>query len=349
MRVNGVWVGWGVGDHSAIDDTVRRAKAYMRAMYRSYAGHLADTNEFDREMEAAVIEMQQRLVLQGRLELGTYVTGVLDLPTQIAMGFKKAPNPVRPIIITVEGHLSSMYVGPCAYVASKLESEGVCWWQPIGYDNTSLPFRNQTGISAVLDVLRQTVLLDGNGQPTRPFPLGTPWGIEGFSQGAIIANRILMLLRDTTDPMLQQRYADLTRGLTFGDPYREKDVVAEWVTDPPKPGTQGISDVRLTNTPSWWKVVSRRGDLYSENPDNEVGLNRSAIYKIAAENSWAGGPAGLLQRIGDFLMDPLDGTIDIGLAIIGGVMFMGNMEPHGGYDLNPCVEYMRGVGTRRVA
>jgi hypothetical protein len=30
MKINGVWVGWGLGDHSSADLTVQRAKAYMR-------------------------------------------------------------------------------------------------------------------------------------------------------------------------------------------------------------------------------------------------------------------------------------------------------------------------------
>jgi hypothetical protein len=88
---------------------------------------------------------------------------------------------------------------------------------------------------------------------------------------------------------------------------------------------------------------SRHGDLYAENPDDEVGLNCTAIYKIVSESSWSGGPAGMLTRIIDVLGNPFDGFYDIARAIIRGAMFVGNMGSHGMYDLGPCVEWMRGV------
>ena len=338
MRVAGAWLGWGLGDHSSKDFTVRDAKRFMRGKFPSYAGTLADTNLFDQAMFDAVYEMQRRYNAAGKLHPPT---GILDLDTQIVMGFRKPPPKVLPIIFTVEGHLSNMFAGPCAFVASTLEAQGVCHWQPVGYDCVSLPFRNQTGVAELVRLLSCDRLGPNN---SWPFPDDLPWGLMGFSQGAIVTGKTwLQQLRPATGGRLAARRDHLRRAISFGDPYREKNVIAEWVPDPPKKGTQGISDVRMDNTPPWWKVHSRHGDLYSENPDDEVGLNRTAIYKIASENSWAGGPAALLNRILDAVTDPVDGVVDIALAILGGAMFLGRMESHGAYDLNPCIEHMRGV------
>ena len=100
----------------------------------------------------------------------------------------------------------------------------------------------------------------------------------------------------------------------------------------------------MTNTPhDIWREHSRHGDLYTENTDDEIGLNKTAIYKIVSENSWSGGPAGLLSRLTDLVADPVDGMMDIARSIISGGMFVLNMGPHGQYDLGPCIEWMRGV------
>lgn len=122
MRINGQWVGWGLGDNSSGDFTVRNFKEFARRMYRSYMGHLDDTNVFDQQLQDALVIMQDRLVAGRQLAPGRFIRGVLDLPTQIASGFKK-PN--RPIIFTVEGHLSTPWVGPCAFIAQQLEAEGL--------------------------------------------------------------------------------------------------------------------------------------------------------------------------------------------------------------------------------
>jgi hypothetical protein len=118
-----------------------------------------------------------------------------------------------------------------------------------------------------------------------------------------------------------------------------------WAPDPPEPGTQGISDVRLDTTQiptlnGKWIEHSRHGDLYTENTTDEVGLNKTAIYKMV-QSEWTGNPASILARAIDLFTDPPDGIIDIARAIISGAMFLPNMGPHGMYDLGPCINWMR--------
>lgn len=360
MRINGVWVGWGLGDWSHNPDgtdrdpTVRRVKAYMRAMFRSYAGNLADTNVFDLEMDATVREMQRRYTESGRLTAGQYIPGVLDLPTQVAMGWRKPANPVLPIIFTVEGHMSNMFVGPCAFVASTLEAEQRCHWKPIGYNNTALPFDNASGIDALYQQLVRDTIEGPPGPDGRPilwpFPAGTPWEILIFSQGGIVGSEFMMRHIIPDNGSLHWRYKDFRRGLAFGNPYREKDQVADWVPDPPRPGTQGISDKRINTTQllgpdgrplsNRWREHARHGDLYAENEDNEVGLNKTAVYKMV-QKEFTGRQTSILARIGDLFNNPLDGVMDIGKSVLDGGMFVANMGPHGTYDLGPDVNWMR--------
>jgi hypothetical protein len=333
-------VGWGLGDASAADMTVKNFKAFARRMYKSYMGDLADTNVFDQQLYDRLVMMQDKLVASNKLTPGKFLRGVLDLPTQVASGFRKAPNDPnakRPIIITVEGHMSDMWIGPCAAIGAQMEAEGLAWHQPIAYDRFSLPFKNQTGVDEVLRFLNQPATDIG-----KPFPDDLDWYMLGFSQGSIITNKVWMQHLKFAAPgsRLAARREHLKRAIAFGDPWREKNADAGWWPDPPKPNTQGISDERMVDTPSWWKSANRHGDLYTENTDDEAGLYKTSIYKIAAENSWSGGPAGMLMRLMD-LLTPTDDIIPVFQAIIGGVLFLGNMNPHGGYNLDAPTDYIR--------
>lgn len=339
MRVGGVYVGLGLGDSS---DEVAKIKDFIRRKWDRFDNTVGSGPLFDEALTAIIAELQGIYNRQGKLPTGKYIVGVINLETKYAMDYLKRPPPVKPIIFTIEGHMSNPWNGPCAFVASILEQQGVCWWQPIGYDTQSIPFNNADGRHEFRSLLEQTTLRGPNGEP-RPFPAGTPWGGLWFSQGAIVGCQSYTQLRNEN----HWRLKDLKRVVAFGNPWREKDVIAPWVPDPPKAGTQGISDVRMTNTPhEIWREHSRKGDLYTENPsDGEVGLNNTAVYKIIAENSWTGGPAGMLARVMDLLINPFDGAIDIAIALMKAGMFGINMGVHGTYDLNPCIDWMRGVAV----
>lgn len=362
MRILTVWVGWGLGDNSLTDETVRRAKAFMRAMYRSYAGHLPDTNIFDDVMAATVFEMQRRLLDSGKLKVGHaigdsfalplpeghFIWGVLDLNTQTAMGFKKPKQQPLPIIFTVEGHMSNPFVGPCAFVAQTLEAQGVCHWKPVGYNNTAMPFDNESGVRE-LARLYSSDRIEG---PIDPNTGQTIWwdfgpevssGIIDFSQGAIVGNEFKM--RYLLSGPLTWREPKVKRSLSFGNPYRELDQIAPWVPDPPKPGTAGISDRRfnVAGTPFGEKhrEHSRHGDIYAENEQNEAGEKKTAIYK-AVQGKFTG-RGSLLNEALEIFTDPMSQVFPVTQAIWSGGMFLFNMGPHGMYDLAPCVEWMRGV------
>jgi hypothetical protein len=346
MRIAGVYVGLGEGD---ISPEVGKVKALLKRKFTPARNTLDDGDLFTPALTAEVKRVQEVYTREGRAGAAHYAPGVINLEFKYDVGLLPRPEKPKPIIFTVEGHMSNMFVGPCAFVASTLEQQGLCHWKPIGYNNTALPFDNSSGVNALVDQLNRGAIEGPNGPDGRPimwpFPDDLNWGLLGFSQGAIVTNKTwLHHLRDAAPgSRLAARRDHLKRAVAFGDPYREKDVIAEWVPDPPRPGTQGISDERMTNTPAFWKVHSRHGDLYSENGTDEVGLNKTAVYRIVSESSWVGGPAGMLARVLDLMQDPVDGVIDIARAIISGAMFLPNMGPHGQYDLNPCIDWMRGV------
>lgn len=324
-----MYVGLGLGDSS---EEIRRIKAFMRQKF-SYASTLRDSTLYDAQMVNAVAEMQKRYTAAGKLRAGRYSPGVINAETKYVMGFLVRPSKPRPVLFTVEGHMSNMWVGPCAEVARILEAEGVCRWQPIGYNCTALPFDNDSGIRELRRLLADTSLL----------PTDCGWGLAIFSQGAIIGTEVFQALRQPSDA-LHYRLATWRATLAFGSPYRQRDVVADWVPDPPRAGTEGISDIRLTDTPAMWKEVARTGDLYSENEQGDSGEHKRAIYQ-AVQNRWTGNPDTLLSQMVEIFQRPVPELLAMISAITSGILFVGNMSPHGGYDLRPCLNFMRAALT----
>lgn len=327
MRIAGIYVGLGLGDSS---EEVRKIKAFMRRKF-SYAAQLADTSLYDQEMVDAVVSMQRRYVAAGRLSTEAHIPGVVNLETKIVMGYLPRPVKPKPVLFTIEGHMSNMWFGPCAETGRILEAEGVCRWQPVGYDTVSLPFNNASGINEFCRLLGDTTLL----------PPGTPWGAAIYSQGGIVGSEAFLRHIFNPNGKLHWRLRDWRATLAFGNPYREKDRAAEWLLDPPFPGTRGLSNVRLTNTPDNWKEVSRHGDLYAENEESDAGEWKTSVYMVI-QNQWSGDPDSIFSQFTELAERPLTEFIAIFQAIISGVLFAGNMDPHGGFDLRPCIDYMRG-------
>ncbi len=350
MRINSVWVGWGLGDNSATDFTVRKIKDYMRKMYSSYAGQLADTNLFDQQMYDAVSTMQRRYVAQGKLRDGTYIEGVLDLETQYVMGFKKRPvnstgSTLLPVIFTVEGHLSNMWAGPCATNAQTLQAEGKVYWQPVGYDCGALPFNNPSADNELVRLLSSTKFDNGVA-----FPAGCPWGIIGFSQGAQVVSDFIENHVIPENGNLHWRFKDFKRGLALGNPRRGMNSECSWAERPTKPNTQGIMDnpfdaVKL-GVGDRWAEHANAGDMFAENTTDSVGQYKTAIAKIVTTNSWVGGPAALVSKILGLLVNPFD-SINIAIAAIEALIFLAsNPNPH--YSTvarKGDIDWMRGVAV----
>ena len=336
MILNGVWVGWGLGDNSKTDMTVKNAKAYMRKMYASYAGGLADTNLFDQAMQDAVKTMQGRLAASGKLVPGGFILGVLDLPTEYAMGFKKK---ALPWYVSVEGHSSNMFIGPVADTGTQLQGEGRVYHQPTGYDNGAIPFDNNDGVNALAANVANC-------------PVDVDLYIGGYSQGMIV---VFDYLNKYGIPV------NLKGVLMYGNPCRKLNKCAQWALawitktdthglDPLKRfGLPGCVDLDAAGIPN--EDVYREGDIFAENGDDKTSEIKAAVYQAIARGDIFSNPYSIAAEIADLFSVPVEEVIGIVMAIVSGIEFLAtSTNPHyAPYDITGGVNWLRNLLIKNAA
>lgn len=334
MRIGGVYVGIGEGDES---DEIAKIKAWLKPRFTPARNTLDDGPVFTPELTAEVKRIQAIRVSEGKLKAGEFIPGVINLATKYAIGYLKK-EVILPLYFSIEGHMSDPALGPVAWIGDVLSAEGRALHIKTYYDRWALPFKNQTGVQALADMIGKTEFwFDGK---LIKFPAGTPFAIGSFSQGSMVWHDFYHQYLAPGKP-LNWRLKDLRGAIVCGDPCREKGVVADWIPDPPPADHQGIMDVRWENTPWWMLEIARKGDRYTDNEsEGEIGLYKTSVAKIITQNSWSGGPAGMLARLID-LLSPADDLIPITMAIIQMIMFVGNMGTHGLYPLDPAVQFLR--------
>lgn len=338
--LDGTYVGLGLGDESA---EIGNIKTFMRRVYASYAGNLAYTNKFDEQMQATVIEMQNRLVASNKLATGKFLLGVINAETKYAMEYLKRNKRLRPTF-TVGGHMSDMFFCIPGDIAQILQNEERTLWLPTGYDSVKLPFDNHGGRESLVERIA-TTSFNINGV-IYEFPVGVPFDIIAHSQGAMIANDVIEKDILPVNGRLHWRLNDLRKVVMIGNPFREPNIIAPWMTDPPAENSRGIMyrGFRPSTYPELsgkWQEVANRGDWYAENMPGEVGDNMTSIARIITENSWSGGPTSIVMRIMDFLGNPIDGTIDIVMAIVKAIMGVSKLRVHNEFDYNPILNWLR--------
>lgn len=351
MRINGIWVGWGLGDNSTGDMTVRNFKAFARRMYKRYMGDLADTNLFDEDMYEKMCLMQDRLVNSGQLIEGQFIRGVLDLDTQYATTFKHS-IPILPIIFTVEGHMSNMFVGPTASVAQTLENQGLCHWKPVFYDCTSLPFHNGSGVQALTDLYNSKSIEGPVDSATGKiimwdFGPNVRHAILGFSQGSMV---ISAFAQDYLIPNVNGRLTTFTRGLAFGNPNREKNKEVPWARSPARKNTMGVmgEDEQFITTGTVlegrWAEHANTGDMFAENGTDQEGQYKTAIAKIITENKWTGGTTSIVAQVLHLLGNIPTSMFPAVMAAISAILFLArNPNPHYSTIADPGdIEWIRG-------
>lgn len=281
-----------------------------------------------------------RLLVQNGQRIGpiTDTDPEFDWATKVQMNLiprSNVPAPANipdkshlPLCITVEGHMSDMWIGPAVGTGQQLEREGLVQLQPTGYNNTVIPFDNESGVQEIVRFFRDPVLM----------PKGRKWLLFGFSQGEIVTAEFLLRYVFPAGAEFNDRMADWVCSLEFGAPYREKDQCAPWIMDPPKAGTQGISGKRLYggNWNDRLQYVVRHGDLYTENEDGHVGEIKTTIYDLVQ-----GDPKGILFELLAVGINPTAEIMGIVQAILSGGMFLFNMGPHGLYNLDPVIGWAR--------
>lgn len=261
-------------------------------------------------------------------------TGVVSDHDLQELGIR--PAKLKPLCITVEGHMSDMFIGPAVGVGQQLEREGLVQLQPTGYNNTAIPFDNESGVQELVRFFRDPVLM----------PKGRKWLLFGFSQGEIVTAEFLLRYVFPDAGEFHDRMPDWVCSLEFGAPYREKDQCAPWIADPPRKGTQGISGVRLYGG-TWndrLQYVVRTGDLYTENEDSHVGEIKTTVYNLIQGN-----PMSILLELLAIGISPTTEIMALIQALLSGGLFLINMGPHGTYNLDPCIAWARGKVRAAVA
>lgn len=340
MQINGQYVGLGVGD---VSDEVAKITDFVIKRWDRFDAKLSPHDRhYTVALQEVIAELQGIYASQGKLT-DPYIPGVVNLATKYAMSYL-SKEVLLPLMFSVEGHMSDMWVGPVAWCGEVLRAEGRALHFPTWYDRTSLPFKNQTGVAELARRVGSTVIFDEGMSAPVKFPAGTPWVAGAFSQGSMVWCDFYRQYLLPGKP-LHWRLKDLRAAIVCGNPDREKGVVAEWIPDPPEPDHEGImgSGIPLGNmvdTPWWWKEVARKGDMYTDNTSDERGQNKTSIARIITQGSFSGGATGFLSRVKD-LLTPADDLIPVALSVWDALKFVSNMGPHGMYDMDPAVQFLR--------
>lgn len=246
---------------------------------------------------------------------------------------------LKPLGVAVEGHMSVWDVGPEADVFFTLEREGLVQMQGVSYNNKVIPFDSDSGVNELVRIFLDPVKM----------PAGRKWCIGGFSEGDIVVSRFLMRHVLPAHGMFHHRLKDLIFVLEMGAPYRPVDSggCPNLVPDPPPAGTAGISPEKLPveQLRDRLAYVCRKGDIYTDVPQNETGRKMTLIYKVVAESD----PAELFMELLAIGLNPFGSIAGLIEPIARGVLFLGTMDRHGGYDLEPAKNWARGKLRAAVA
>jgi len=357
VRVDGKWIGWGLGDAGV---TVTAIKSKLKAKF-SYAAGLDDSEYFGEDLQAVVIIYQTRKNAAG---LNLRTDGVVDYATQVALGLvEKAKHAV----ITFNGTWGNglvQYPGNVVNGLAEFIDKDLCFEVNCPYPATmgfiqggtyDPSYRQSVGdaISWVTNWLKVN--------PTQTFAFAS------YSQGAEAASRIAMELMDGS---LKQYLPRFIGGVTFGNPCRGEGFIAPTVADP---GGHGISPTRMTHLPTirgitvWADYVHSKAngdagdDMYAVVPSGKAGEIMGDVYDIATHaqvNDFGAFASDMVNDITETVVDAVSDIGAAGLAAMRGIEFLaapgGITAPHisylgelGGYTnlVAPAVGFLQMIAT----
>lgn len=324
----------GPGDSSP---EIRKIKDFCRRMYRSYMGHLADTEVYDDQFFAAVYVMQGKLADQGKLPRDK-VNGLIGASTKVAMGYLKATTvDIRPVLLTVCGTGVPWWIGPDADTARAVEN--IYKWRPVGYRAAPFPMGTSIneGVAEAIRILEEErARIERHGL-----------ALCGYSQGAYIVSELWQKHIEPANGRLHWAKRHIRRAVTWGNPKREVGKV--W-PDPgapmAKPDTGGVDEELLANTPDWWREYAHEGDLYCAAKNDESRENKTAIWKIIRGSKIFSGEDALWRQAFELVVGGDGGKISevwgIFVAIKDAGMFLVKRTgPHLNYHIGPAVDHLR--------
>lgn len=332
MKINGQWVGWGLGDN---DPKIREIKLFLTKKFqwvRDARPPLNDTNEYDAALVAVVMEMQRRY--------GMPASGVMNWATQAKCGFWKADIKRLPIAMSVHGTGQADPFGPGlpADVCRHLHMQDKCRWQPIGnYPATAFPMWPSV-MQGVAELALQV----------ERYPLDDIW-LVGYSQGAIVVSYYWSrYVQDPKGPHhhrfhdpAKPRSGTIKKVVTFGNPMREQGI-AHWdnTQNPIRRSSGGILEDRLVNTPTYWRDYAHQGDMYADCEFDDEGEYKRAICKIIMGNEVFTGTDSLLAQVLELGQQPTVEAIAMFKAIIDAGLFFGTGTRAHMYDIRAAIDFL---------
>lgn len=344
MIVEGKWV-LGLGDSSP---EVRKIKAFMRRMFSSYAGVLADTELYDQQMVNVVTELQRRY----GIPVGPF-TGTIGYSLKVKMHYIQAP-PVA-TIFTVNGTGVPDPFGPgfAGDVARGVlaQAPGMYGWQPIGYPADVFPMGGSSQKGRV-ELVNQINRYAGK------------IVLVGYSQGAIVTNLVWTLDILPVNGSLHHRLSDVIAIINYGDPMRCPGIAnGNKLAGQPMPGmldgavTGGIAGpgcLTAEQTPEFLLSYALDGDLYACAPvgndpwhkETEVGHNETMIFNLVMGASLTNLFALAMEAMQIVTM-PMAQVIPLIEAIVNGLKFasQGTNAPHWRYDVGPAIKGLIWAGN----
>ena len=336
----GAWVGLGVGD---TDQTVADFKAFLKRKFtwvREHQPPVDDSPVFDQNFADVVSELQSRY--------GLPVTGIVDYALKVKSGFLDVtPELSGPVgtLFTVQGTGVDMWTGPPADTARAVLPD---WrWQPIG-NYPAAPFPMWPSIWQGVEELRKQIRDYANRFP------GEPMALAGYSQGAIVTSWVYKWDIELEQGMLHDLLPLFKAGVTWGNPMRGLGAAngnrhAGW----PVPEGRGIYKDRLERTPGWWfdyahGANSQWGrDLYTDSPNDHTGDIETAVCDVVMMADPMTAFNMLFTHVGHLFDDPVTEIPPMFNAVVQAGMFfvVDHTMPHTDYDVNPAVDYLRGVAA----
>lgn len=344
MKINGAYVGLGLGDSS---EEIRLIKAFMRRKF-SYAKQLADTPDYDADMVTAVVNMQGRYNQDGKLASSKYTSGIINAETKYVMGYlERPPGPdTRPVLFTACGTGVPYWIGYDADTARAVESK---WrWQPCAYPATAFP------MGPSIEAGRGEVINQFNrmepGFELRKQVENYGAGLAGYSQGGCVVSEVWEKDIKPANGVLNWAKPHMLKAVTFGNPDREMGKAWPDNSNEPvaPPNTSGVTGTLMVDTPDWWRNYAHKNDLYTAGGDGSIsGDDKTAIWQIIRGTNVFSGPNSILRQVLELLgvgsnasrVMEIYGAVD---AILDSGMFfvVRGIKPHTDYNIQPAVDYL---------
>ncbi len=235
------------------------------------------------------------------------------------------------MLLTASGTGADHWTGYPADVARRCAD--LYYWQPIRYGPNGIPAPFPMGSSAQSGIDEGVrLILEAEARPSVEVPDG--YAVDGYSQGGMVVSALLDEFRTGRLKHLNHKFMG---GGAFGNPWRELD----------DRGGRGISDRRIVNTPDTWAEEFDPGDIYANVPDNRVGEDMTAIFRLVQlRNVWdVFGRDSIVEQALEVVSGPLAGLRSVVEAIVRGLVFFGRKPmtaPHIEYHLretSPGVTY----------